>query len=159
MAAIRSNSPTRNDDEQVNERKYPTLSMSIVGLIPLASGDHIPHPQATPSNHNAPSTDLHTPSSSSSSTNSDNTYAIRPFIDPGLVRKKPQHLNEAWLSDFQSPRSAPEGAYSALSQAVKKLLPERTACRFGCRGANCKYERSDFWRPEQMAIKGIFSHW
>jgi hypothetical protein len=29
----------------------------------------------------------------------------------------------------------------------------------GCRGASCKYERSDYWRPEQMAIDGIFSHW
>jgi len=56
---------------------------------------------------------------------------MRPFFDPGLVVQKRKHVNETWLSDFVSPTSAPQGAYSPLSQAVKKLLPERAACRLG----------------------------
>ena len=87
------------------------------------------------------------------------SFTMRSFIDPGLITTKRTNINETWLDDFVSPKSAPQGAYSPLSQAVKKLLPERTACRFGCRGASCKYESSTYWRPEQMAIPGIFSTW
>ena len=57
--------------------------------------------------------------------------SMRPYIDPGLVIMKRTQTGEAWLSDFVSPKSAPEGAYSALAQAVKKRLSERTACRLG----------------------------
>jgi hypothetical protein len=106
-------------------------------------------------------------------------HRLLPHIDPGLVIHKAQQADETWLSDFVSPGSTPKSSYSPLAQAVKKLMPERTACRLGrtehrrstsfvgneptivlgCRGNRCKYERSDYWRDEQMAIKGIFSHW
>ncbi|CAF0855375.1 unnamed protein product [Rotaria sp. Silwood1] len=116
----------------------------------------------TISNDNSNLDDVSSLSSNSSDQNTHNhneTHIMRPFIDPGLVAQKCKTAHETWLSDFVSPTSAPESAYSPLSQAFKKLLPERTACRLGCRGASCKYERSDYWRPEQMAIDGIFSHW
>ena len=32
------------------------------------------------------------------------------------------------------------------------------ACKFGCKGAKCKYDNSN-WPPEKMAISGIFSNW
>ena len=92
-------------------------------------------------------------------TNSSTDECLRPYIDPKLVQRHQHHVDESWLSDFVSPQQAPQGAYSAVAQAVKKFVPERTACRLGCGGARCKYERSDYWNPEQMAIKGIFSHW
>lgn len=69
--------------------------------------------------------------STRSSTNTEENYTMRSFIDPGLVIQKRKQTNEKWLSDFVSPASAPQGSYSPISQAVKKLLPERTACRLG----------------------------
>ncbi|CAF0767368.1 unnamed protein product [Didymodactylos carnosus] len=74
------------------------------------------------------------------------------------IRKQKREVDKN-LSEFQTPKYAPQGSYPTLVQLVKKALPERTACRFGCKGNRCKYESSDFWRPEQMAIKGIYSHW
>lgn len=136
---------------ETNEEDNSTLT---AGFAALAFGEKITHPETT-LNGNAIPDDL----STQSSTSSQESYTMHPFIDPGLVIHKRKNVNETWLSDFVSPTSAPQGAYSPLSQAVKKLLPERAACRLGCRGANCKYERSDYWRPEQMAIDGIFSHW
>lgn len=56
---------------------------------------------------------------------------MRPFIDPGLVIQRTATTGQSWLSDFVSPKSAPEGAYSFVSQVVKKIMPERTACRLG----------------------------
>jgi len=94
-----------------------------------------------------------------SNSNSSPEDFLRPFIDPKLVQKHERRVDESWLSDFVSPKEAPQGAYSVVSQTVKKFVPERTACRFGCGGARCKYERSDYWTREQMAIDGIFSHW
>ncbi|CAF3524220.1 unnamed protein product [Rotaria sordida] len=136
-------------------------STLTAGFAALAFGDKILNPETTLNGHSIPD-DVSSHSSNSSDQNQHNhnvTHIMRPFIDPGLVIQQRKTANETWLSDFVSPTSAPQGAYSPLSQAVKKLLPERAACRLGCRGANCKYERSDYWRPEQMAIDGIFSHW
>ncbi|UJR23710.1 hypothetical protein I4U23_026691 [Adineta vaga] len=146
---------TIENNEGESEENNSTL---IAGLAPLVLGDNIVH-SGIELNDSTITDDDSSSRSSNSANHQRHNHVIRPFIDPGLVRKKPQHLNESWLSDFVSPRSAPQGAYSPLSQAVKKLLPEKTACRLGCRGANCKYERMDYWQPEQMAIHGIFSHW
>lgn len=69
--------------------------------------------------------------STRSSTSTDENYTMRPFVDPGLVVQKHKQTTEKWLGDFVSPASAPQSPYSPFSQAVKKLLPERTACRLG----------------------------
>jgi hypothetical protein len=101
-------------------------STLMAGLAALAFGTKITNPEATLNGNSIPD-EL----STRSSTNSQDSYPIRPFIDPGLVKHKRKNVNETWLSDFVSPTSAPQGAYSPLSQAVKKLLPERAACRLG----------------------------
>ncbi|CAF4312555.1 unnamed protein product [Adineta steineri] len=149
-----------DNDEENGEREDNSTLMA--GFETVTLGDDIQQQPDIILNSNAASEDFSSHSYDSNDQKQTNHYknhVIRPFIDPGLIQKKPKHLNESWLSDFVSPSSAPQGAYSPISQAVKKLLPERTACRLGCRGANCKYERSDYWRPEQMAIQGIFSNW
>lgn len=69
--------------------------------------------------------------STRSSTTTEENYTMRPYVDPGLVIQKHKKTTEKWLGDFVSPASAPQSPYSPFSQAVKKLLPERTACRLG----------------------------
>ncbi|CAF1294181.1 unnamed protein product [Adineta ricciae] len=140
-----------------NEQQEEKNSILIAEFAPLTVDDQISHPELE-SNRNGIGQDDFS-HSSLNTTRSRHTPVIRPFIDPGLVQKRAHQASDSWLKEYDSPSSAPQGAYSAVSQAVKKLLPEKTACRLGCRGANCKYERSDYWRPEQMAIPGIFSHW
>lgn len=49
--------------------------------------------------------------------------------------------------------------YNGLTHSVRRIMPAELACRIGCRGARCKYDRSDCWDNDQMAIKGLFSHW
>jgi hypothetical protein len=110
----------------VTENNEADNSTLTAGFAALAFGDKITHPETTLNGNSIPD-DL----SARSSNSSDENYNMRPFIDPGLVIKKRKQVNETWLSDFVSPSSAPQGAYSPLAQAVKKLLPERTACRLG----------------------------
>jgi hypothetical protein len=117
------NSPTSSAATKNNENDNSTLT---AGFAALALGDQILHPE-TALNGNSTPGDL----SSRSSTSTEENHTVLPFIDPGLVIQKRKHVNESWLSDFVSPKSAPQGANSALSQAVKKLVPERTACRLG----------------------------
>ncbi|CAF2127776.1 unnamed protein product [Rotaria magnacalcarata] len=150
-----STSTEINDDHEEND---PILTANIAALT---LQNRISQPTTTlivdsiPENISSLSSD----SSAQNQNNHHETEVIRPFNDPALVIQQSKSTSERWLIDFDSPKSAPQGAYSVLSQAVKKLVSERTACRFGCRGANCKYERSDYWRPEQMAINGIYSNW
>ncbi|CAF1073880.1 unnamed protein product [Adineta steineri] len=165
MATTTSHLRTEDNDDDDNDEENGERednSTLMAGFETVALGDDIQQQPDIILNSNAASEDSSSHSYDSNDQKQTNHYknhVIRPFIDPGLIQKKPKHLNESWLSDFVSPSSAPQGAYSPISQAVKKLLPERTACRLGCRGANCKYERSDYWRPDQMAIQGIFSNW
>jgi len=109
-----------------NNEELEDNSTLTAGFASLALGDEILHPESTLNGNSIPD-DI----SSRSSNNSDQNHIMRPFFDPGLVVQKRKHVNETWLSDFVSPTSAPQGAYSPLSQAVKKLLPERAACRLG----------------------------
>jgi hypothetical protein len=106
-----------------NENDNLTLT---AGFAAFALGDQNLHSE-TILNENAIPDDL----SSRSSTSTEENHTVLPFTDPGLVIQKRKHVNQSWLNDFVSPTSAPQGANSALSQAVKKLLPERTACRLG----------------------------
>ena len=121
---------TSPDKPENNEENNSTL---IAAFAPLALGDQILHPESTLNGNSIPD-DISTHSSDINQQNEHNhrvNHMVRPFVDPGLIIQKRKQANETWLSDFVSPKSAPQGAYSPLSQAVKKLLPERTACRLG----------------------------
>ena len=52
----------------------------------------------------------------------------------------------------------PKSAYGSIAHGVRKIMPQDIACKIGCRGTKCKYDRSD-WPIDQMAIHGIYSHW
>lgn len=49
--------------------------------------------------------------------------------------------------------------YNGLTHGVRRMVPAELACKMGCRGPRCKYDRSDEWTDQQMAIKGLYSHW
>lgn len=58
-----------------------------------------------------------------------------------------------------APAAAAEPNYTKLSEGLRKVTPPHIQCSMFCGGRKCKYEGSRFWRPEQMAVKGVFSHW
>lgn len=45
--------------------------------------------------------------------------------------------------------------YNPVAQSVRRIIPEKMACIFGCNGTKCKYDNSN-WPPEKMAINGLF---
>ncbi|XP_046407111.1 protein tyrosine phosphatase domain-containing protein 1-like [Ischnura elegans] len=53
----------------------------------------------------------------------------------------------------------PSSNYSRLSEGLRKNIPTEIQCVLFCGGNRCKYESSDCWTKEDMAIDGIFSHW
>jgi hypothetical protein len=116
-------SPTSSIETENNEKDNSTLTS---GIAALPFSEQLMHPQSTLNGNSTPD-DL----SSQSSTDTNENHTPRPYIDPGLVIKNRKHTTETWLSEFVSPTSAPQGSYSILSQAVKTILPERTACRLG----------------------------
>lgn len=52
-----------------------------------------------------------------------------------------------------------EPRYSKFSESVRHLAPSGLQCRLFCGGKGCKYESGTRWKDEDMAIKGLFSHW
>lgn len=115
--------PLTSVERKNNEQDNSTLT---AGFAALALGEQILHPETTVNGNSIPD-DV----SSRSTPNTEENYTMRPFIDSGLFVKRRKNIQETWLSEFVSPASAPQGAYSPISQAVKKLLPERAACRLG----------------------------
>ena len=116
--------------EENHEEDNSTLTVLSTAT---ALADKVVQPETAANSDSLPG-DASSDSSSTSNQNQnsqDENSAMRPFVDPGLVVQKSKDVPESWLSDFVSPTSAPRGAYSPLSQTVKKLLPERTACRLG----------------------------
>lgn len=112
---------TQTTSSDIRENPQEDNVTLTAGLAVLALGDQVRDSQLICNG------DLSTRSSTSTEEND----TMRPFIDPGLVTKRRKRTNETWLSDFVSPGSAPQSSYSPIAQAVKKLLPERTACRLG----------------------------
>ena len=48
--------------------------------------------------------------------------------------------------------------YGSFMQTMRRVVPQDIACKVGCNGAKCKYCNSE-WPEDEMAIRGIFSHW
>ena len=40
-----------------------------------------------------------------------------------------------------------------------QVAPPELQCSVFCGGRRCRYDSSDVWKAEDMAIDGIFSHW
>ncbi|KAI6653243.1 Protein tyrosine phosphatase domain-containing protein 1 [Oopsacas minuta] len=49
--------------------------------------------------------------------------------------------------------------HSNTVMAIRKVAVGDNHCAIFCKGTNCKYEDPNFWRPDQMALQGSFSHW
>ncbi|KAF7287427.1 hypothetical protein GWI33_001400 [Rhynchophorus ferrugineus] len=49
--------------------------------------------------------------------------------------------------------------YNKLSDHIRRLTPHGIQCSIFCGGINCKYENPENWKPDSLAIQGIYSHW
>lgn len=50
-------------------------------------------------------------------------------------------------------------SYNKLSERIRQTAPGDIQCSMFCGGRKCKYESSSHWTQEDMAVRGIFSHW
>lgn len=53
----------------------------------------------------------------------------------------------------------PTAKYSALTNSLRVLTTGSMQCSMFCGGKGCKYDNPAKWTEDQMAIKGLFSHW
>ncbi|XP_060536951.1 protein tyrosine phosphatase domain-containing protein 1-like [Cylas formicarius] len=49
--------------------------------------------------------------------------------------------------------------YNKLSEHIRRLTPHGIQCSVFCGGVNCKYENPENWKPDSLALQGIYSHW
>ncbi|TSK38347.1 Protein tyrosine phosphatase domain-containing protein 1 [Bagarius yarrelli] len=53
----------------------------------------------------------------------------------------------------------PKPSYSQARETLVKVIPPKVICLLACGGRDCRYETPVCWRPNQQAIKGLFSSW
>lgn len=64
------------------------------------------------------------------------------------------------LFELKSPRTETVQAnYNKLSEHIRRLTPQGIQCSVFCGGEKCKYENPENWKPDSLAIHGIYSHW
>ncbi|CAD5227025.1 unnamed protein product [Bursaphelenchus xylophilus] len=64
--------------------------------------------------------------------------------------------------DFTSASASialPPAKYSAFRSGILRLTPDTMKCKLYCRGPNCKYCGWEYWKEDQMAIRGLYSSW
>ncbi|KAL1493369.1 hypothetical protein ABEB36_011435 [Hypothenemus hampei] len=49
--------------------------------------------------------------------------------------------------------------YNKLSDHIRRLTPHGIQCSVFCGGLHCKYENPENWKPDSLAIQGVYSHW
>ncbi len=49
--------------------------------------------------------------------------------------------------------------YTKVGESFRHRVPGEMQCSMFCGGRQCKYESRDKWKPNQMAVDGVFSHW
>jgi len=69
-----------------------------------------------------------------------------------------QVVSQTPTTTHHNPKSV-NASYSRISEAFRHVTAGPLQCQVFCGGKSCKYERSDVWSAEQMAIPGLFSHW
>lgn len=69
-------------------------------------------------------------------------------------------MSTVTIESVKSSVNLPEqkSPYGKVAHSMKKMVPEKMACKVGCGGAKCKYDNAD-WPDEDMAITGLYSNW
>ena len=49
--------------------------------------------------------------------------------------------------------------YSKVGETLLYNTPSEMQCSMFCGGKKCKYESASQWKPQDMAVTGIYSHW
>ena len=63
------------------------------------------------------------------------------------------------LNTNQDGLPAISAKYSKVGESLRYNTPSEMQCSMFCGGRRCKYESSSQWRPEDMSVNGIYSHW
>lgn len=137
MAAFASSKKNRHDDDEnpelIRDEATPTCDDIVVYTEIISNTDSDPvkisalnSDTGTVMENNSLNKKKHV-----NQHNHEENNGLRPFTDPGLIARRRRSSHEVWLKDFVSPKSAPQSPYSALSQTLKKIVSERTACRLG----------------------------
>ena len=50
-------------------------------------------------------------------------------------------------------------SFLAVGESLRHNTPNEMQCSMFCGGRRCKYEGHSAWKQEDMALKGIYSHW
>ncbi|XP_046458132.1 protein tyrosine phosphatase domain-containing protein 1-like isoform X2 [Daphnia pulex] len=50
-------------------------------------------------------------------------------------------------------------SYTKLSEGLRKNTPASVICLAFCGGRKCRFDTSDRWTAEDMAVNGLYSHW
>ncbi|XP_076328153.1 protein tyrosine phosphatase domain-containing protein 1-like [Tachypleus tridentatus] len=53
----------------------------------------------------------------------------------------------------------PSARYNKISEKLRQTTPLDVQCSMFCGGQKCKYDSATYWKTEDMALNGIFSHW
>ncbi len=80
-------------------------------------------------------------------------FSRSPDASPSVDRKS----QKKGMSDKESFQVAP--SYSYLSDQLRRVSAGSFQCAIFCGGQNCKYEGASHWGENDMAIKGLYSHW
>ena len=80
-------------------------------------------------------------------------FVYRPKL-MSVVPKKEQPENPTLpIGPVASP------GYTKLSESLRKKTPAAVACLAFCGGKKCRFDTTDRWTAEDMAIDGLYSHW
>jgi hypothetical protein len=97
--------------------------------------------------------------------NSPTLASSRSFSSQPNRLNKANNNNNNTISNFtiESVKSSTDlpiqkSPYNKVAQSMRRIVPQEMACSMGCGGAKCKYDNSN-WPEQDMAIKGLFSHW
>ncbi|EFX87457.1 hypothetical protein DAPPUDRAFT_96956 [Daphnia pulex] len=58
-----------------------------------------------------------------------------------------------------TPPLVAQPSYTKLSEGLRKNTPASVICLAFCGGRKCRFDTSDRWTAEDMAVNGLYSHW
>ncbi|XP_013406069.1 protein tyrosine phosphatase domain-containing protein 1 isoform X1 [Lingula anatina] len=83
-------------------------------------------------------------------------------MDPDFSVTNPENIDwDATDEDTANALKAlkPKSKYGFFSNKIRGTISEEKMCSMFCGGQKCKYESDTFWKEDEMAITGLFSHW
>jgi hypothetical protein len=73
--------------------------------------------------------------------------------------KSHKQVPAAMLNPGKDGLPAIDAKYSKVGESLRYNTPSEMQCSMFCGGRRCKYESAANWKPEDMAVNGLYSHW